>query len=240
MTDNHIAGAPEADPLKSVADAMETAVQAARDGAADAKAAVDRAIPAISQFVSRFVYTTSYSLSYGFVFPAMLLVRAVPKDNALVHGLVDGVQAAKDMVEDWKGGQASPRSRGTPHNRCMTPGEGVRFEPRSTSWRTAPILKRGPCGDDPIRATEAGALPMPITRSEVIYLAAGVAVGVAARSAYPQLKEKLGPLLAGAGPRWATPTPRSPSELPRRSSPSRMRWPRSASKRRPAARPSAA
>jgi hypothetical protein len=40
---------------------------------------------------------------------------------------------------------------------------------------------------------------MPITRSEVIYWAAGVAVGAAARSAYPQLKDKLGPLLAGAG-----------------------------------------
>jgi hypothetical protein len=40
---------------------------------------------------------------------------------------------------------------------------------------------------------------MPITRSEVIYFAAGIAVGAAARSAYPQLKEKLGPLLAGAG-----------------------------------------
>jgi hypothetical protein len=40
---------------------------------------------------------------------------------------------------------------------------------------------------------------MPITRSEVIYFAAGVAVGAAARSAYPQLKDKLGPLLAGAG-----------------------------------------
>jgi hypothetical protein len=94
--------------LKSVADAMETAVQAARDGASDARAAVDRALPAISQFVSRFVYTTSYSLSYGVVFPAMLLVRAVPKENAFVHGLVDGAQAARDMVEDWKGGQVSP------------------------------------------------------------------------------------------------------------------------------------
>ena len=40
---------------------------------------------------------------------------------------------------------------------------------------------------------------MPITRSEVIYLAAGVAVGAAARAAYPQLKETLGPLVAGAG-----------------------------------------
>jgi hypothetical protein len=40
---------------------------------------------------------------------------------------------------------------------------------------------------------------MPITRSDVVFFAAGVAVGAAARSAYPQLKETLGPLIAGAG-----------------------------------------
>jgi hypothetical protein len=107
MAESHIVGASEADPLKSVADAMETAVQAARDGAADARAAVDRAIPAISQFVSRLVYTTSYSVSYGVVFPVMLVSRAIPKDNALVHGLVDGARAARDMVEDWQGVRAS-------------------------------------------------------------------------------------------------------------------------------------
>lgn len=89
--------------MKSVSNAMETAMQAAHDGAADARAAVNRAIPAISEFVSRFVYTTSYSVSYGIVFPVMLLARVVPKDNAFVHGLVDGAQAAKDMVDDWKG-----------------------------------------------------------------------------------------------------------------------------------------
>ena len=103
MAEHGNAGVGEADPLKSVADAMETAVQAARDGASDARAAVDRAIPAISQFVSRFVYTTSYSISYGVVFPAMLIARAVPKDNALVHGLVDGARAAREMAEDWQG-----------------------------------------------------------------------------------------------------------------------------------------
>jgi hypothetical protein len=40
---------------------------------------------------------------------------------------------------------------------------------------------------------------MPITRSEVLFFAAGVAASAAARAAYPQVKEKLGPLLAGAG-----------------------------------------
>jgi hypothetical protein len=39
---------------------------------------------------------------------------------------------------------------------------------------------------------------MPITRSELVYFAAGVAVGAAARSAFPVLKEKFGPLVAGA------------------------------------------
>jgi hypothetical protein len=107
MAEHQSAGASEADPLKSVADAMETAVQAARDGASDARAAVDRAIPAISQFVSRFVYTTSYSLSYGVVFPVMLMARAIPKDNAFVHGLVDGAHAAREVVEDWQTDRAS-------------------------------------------------------------------------------------------------------------------------------------
>jgi hypothetical protein len=40
---------------------------------------------------------------------------------------------------------------------------------------------------------------MPITRSEVIYLAAGVAVGAVARSAFPKLKDKIGLVVAGAG-----------------------------------------
>lgn len=114
MAEKGIVGPAEADPLKSVADAMETAVQAARDGAADARAAVDRAIPAITQFVSRFVYTTSYSISYGVVFPAALIARAVPRDNAIVHGLVDGARAANDMVEDWRWGRTAGEAEPAP------------------------------------------------------------------------------------------------------------------------------
>jgi hypothetical protein len=110
MTENVAAEASAKDPLKTVADAMDTAVQAAKHGAADAKAAVEDALPAISQFMSRLVYTTCYSVSYGVVFPSLLLARAVPKDNAFVHGLVDGAQAAMDMVEDWKGRQSTTES----------------------------------------------------------------------------------------------------------------------------------
>jgi hypothetical protein len=101
MSDNSVAGVT-GDPLKSVADALETAVQAAKDGAADARSAVDKAIPAAQRFLSRFVYTTSYTFSYGIVFPAVLIAKSIPSNNAIVHGFVDGARAASDTVDQWK------------------------------------------------------------------------------------------------------------------------------------------
>jgi hypothetical protein len=90
------------DPLKTVADALDTAVKAAKDGAADAKATAGKMIPAAGRFLSRFVYTTSYTFSYGVVFPAMLLAKSIPPNNAIVHGLVDGAHAASDQVSQIK------------------------------------------------------------------------------------------------------------------------------------------
>jgi hypothetical protein len=102
MSDNLVSGVSAADSLKSVADALETAVQAAKDGAADARSTVEKAIPAASRFLSRFVYTTTYTFSYGVVFPAVLIARSIPSDNAVVHGFVDGARAACDSVDKWK------------------------------------------------------------------------------------------------------------------------------------------
>ena len=102
MSDNTATGRSLGDPLKSVADALETAVQAAHDGAADARSAVEKALPAANRFLSRFVYTTSYTFSYGIVFPAVLLAKAIPSNNALVHGLIDGARAASDTVDQWR------------------------------------------------------------------------------------------------------------------------------------------
>ncbi len=102
MSDNSVAGVSSGDPLRSVADALETAVQAAKDGAADARSAVDKALPAASRFLSRFIYTTSYTLSYGVVFPAVLIAKSIPSDNAVVHGFIDGARAASDTVDQWK------------------------------------------------------------------------------------------------------------------------------------------
>lgn len=104
------AEASAADPLKTAADAMATAVQAAKDGALDAQSRVSELMPAISGFVSRFTYTTCYALSYGVVFPTLLVVRAVPKENALVHGLIDGGRAARGVVASMR-----PDSAGVEH-----------------------------------------------------------------------------------------------------------------------------
>jgi hypothetical protein len=90
--------AQTADPLKSVADAMSLAVQAARDGAGDAQQKVSEMMPAIGGFFGRLAYTTCYAISYGVVFPTLFVAQAVPKDNALVHGLVDGARAARDAI----------------------------------------------------------------------------------------------------------------------------------------------
>jgi hypothetical protein len=92
--------AQAADPLRTAADAMALAVQAARDGASDAQAKVAEIMPAIGGFLSRLTYTTCYAVSYGVVFPTLLVVRALPKDNAAVHGLVDGALAARDALAD--------------------------------------------------------------------------------------------------------------------------------------------
>ncbi len=110
----------QADPLRSAADAMALALQAAKDGAADAQQRVNEALPAISGFVSRLTYTTCYAVSYGVVFPSLLIARAVPKENAIIHGIVDGARAARDAV----GGQ---RDLGEPaelqdHPHIIVPG----------------------------------------------------------------------------------------------------------------------
>jgi hypothetical protein len=102
MSDNASVEAHASDPLKTVADAMENAVRAAKEGASDARAKVDQAFPAVNRFVSRLVYTTCYTVSYGVVFPSVLVARSIPKNNPIVHGLIDGAHAATDMVDEMK------------------------------------------------------------------------------------------------------------------------------------------
>ena len=86
-------------PVTNATGGLSLVRGAARDGAADAREAAERTWVAASAFMSRLVYTTSYTVSYGVVFPAMFLAHAIPKDNALVQGLIDGAQAAIHKVD---------------------------------------------------------------------------------------------------------------------------------------------
>jgi hypothetical protein len=106
---------PSADPLRSAADAMALALQAAKDGAADAQERVSELMPAVGGFVTHLAYTTCYAVSYGVVFPALLVARAVPKDNAIVLGFVDGARAARDAIGARQSGSATADSRDHPH-----------------------------------------------------------------------------------------------------------------------------
>ncbi len=91
------------EPVPSVSHTLQVVKQAAHDGAADAREAATRTWEATSLFVSRLVYTTCYTCSYGIVFPAVLLARSIPRNNAAVHGLIDGAHAAKQKVEELHG-----------------------------------------------------------------------------------------------------------------------------------------
>jgi hypothetical protein len=82
------------DPAGSSASALDLVTQAARDGAADARLAADRMWEATGRFTARLVYTTCYTASYGVVFPAMLLARAIPRNNEAVRGMIDGAHDA--------------------------------------------------------------------------------------------------------------------------------------------------
>jgi hypothetical protein len=94
--------ATSTDPLKSVADALDAAVEAAKGGVDEVRGAAANMLPAVGGFVSGLTYKTCYAISYGVVFPSMLVARAVPKENAIVHGLVDGARAAIDLVDEMR------------------------------------------------------------------------------------------------------------------------------------------
>ena len=95
------------DPLKVVADALDTAVQATKDGVEKAQGDGRRCAPAAGEFLSQAAYKTCYGLAFGVVFPTMLIVRSIPKNNAIVHGFVNGAHAAIDSVNEMKAKSAA-------------------------------------------------------------------------------------------------------------------------------------
>jgi hypothetical protein len=125
MSRNGVAAPASQNAIRTVVDAWDTAVQAAKDGASNAKTTAGNMVPAAGRFVSRAIYTMSYSLSYGFVFPAVFLAKSIPADNAIVHGMIDGANAATDWVVELKNAHPkveapAPAKRGRPRTRTAT------------------------------------------------------------------------------------------------------------------------
>ncbi len=96
---SEFAGSTESDPLRVVADALDSAVNSTKEGVEKLRATASDSMPAVGDFLSKASYKTCYGIAFGVVFPAMLLVRAIPKNNAAVHGLIDGAHAAMDSIK---------------------------------------------------------------------------------------------------------------------------------------------
>ena len=89
-------------PVKTVADALDAAVEIASKGAGQVAATASGVVPALGRVLSGFTFNTCYAISYGVVFPTVLVARLIPKKNAVVYGLIDGARAAADMVHELK------------------------------------------------------------------------------------------------------------------------------------------
>ena len=96
-----------ANPLPAVADAMQAAAssvtQNINQGATAARQAAEKALPSVGMFANRFLYTTCYAMSYGVVFPLALVALSVPRNNPLVHGMIDGSRAARNKGDEMLG-----------------------------------------------------------------------------------------------------------------------------------------
>ncbi len=90
------------EPLKLVADALDSAVQAAKGGVEHLRLTASGALPALGSFLAGATFKTCFAVSYGVVFPVVLVARAIPQENPVVHGLIDGTRAAIDMVNEMK------------------------------------------------------------------------------------------------------------------------------------------
>jgi hypothetical protein len=88
--------AEQAGLMSGFAQTVEDTVKALRRGITG-EGAGDQAA-ANHDRIARVLYRSSYMASYGVVFPVMLAVRLIPKDNPISHGLVDGGRAAIETV----------------------------------------------------------------------------------------------------------------------------------------------
>jgi hypothetical protein len=69
----------------------------------DAVANSPETISKLFEWGGKLVYGSGYAAAFVFVFPAALILAAIPQGNALVQGLFDGSSAAQDKAQGWLG-----------------------------------------------------------------------------------------------------------------------------------------
>lgn len=69
----------------------------------DQSHASDRAQSAPQGPINQTIYSAAYYLAFGAAFPAYLALGFLPPNSALVRGLRDGTEAAKESARRWTG-----------------------------------------------------------------------------------------------------------------------------------------
>jgi hypothetical protein len=130
QTLTHLAVSP--DSSRDSAAAAGSKMLAVKEGESHVPARIADSNNGEGNVVSRFLYRSSYMLSFGVVYPVMLVVHVVPKNNAIVHGLMDGALAAREQVAGW-GGETSPEEpTGEPAHESDAAENGSAHEDRSS------------------------------------------------------------------------------------------------------------
>ena len=78
---------------------LATTRNAVESGIADARATVEETWPKIADAVGNGVYNSAYGVAFGLTFPILLLAKAIPRNNCVVWGFIDGAKAAHAQTE---------------------------------------------------------------------------------------------------------------------------------------------
>lgn len=99
--------APGSDGVASLS-TVWAVMEAARAGAADARAAARGFLPATGAAISGGLHAAGFAVGYLTTFPALMLARVVPANNAVAYGLADGGRAGFDLARSTR--YPSPRT----------------------------------------------------------------------------------------------------------------------------------
>jgi hypothetical protein len=90
------------DSFHTVSDTGGEGVKQATASAARAGEKVKEIGGTVCRSISRFTYQGAYMVSYGVVYATVFVASAVPRQNPLVEGLMDGGRAAIDALNEAK------------------------------------------------------------------------------------------------------------------------------------------